>query len=440
MRITAGEVALAASGRLSGPDVEAGSISFDSRTLTVGEAFVAIRGDRDGHDHLHSAVANGAGFVIVESGRAIDSVTCVEVEDTLVALGRVGAACRERLDVQLEGRVVGITGSAGKTSTKNLVHAVLSGGFAPVQSPRASLNNDIGVPVTIINSPDSVRALVLEMAMRGFGEIERLCALARPRVAVVTNVGDAHAARVGGIDGVARAKGELVESLPEDGVAVLNADDERVRAMSSRTWADVMTYGSRVGADVRWTPLEVGPTGLVRTVFEHDGERAEATPALPGEHMAANAAAAVAVGLAVGMSLEAAVSGIGREVVESGRMRWREGIDGARVLDDTYNANTTSMIAGLRVLADVDAARRFAVLGRMHELDDPERAHREIARLALDMGIEVLAVDTDLYGVDPIGVDEVVDAIAPREGDVVLVKGSRAAAMERVVSGLTNPR
>lgn len=439
MRITAEEVALAVSGTLIGPDTWADAVSFDSRSIEKGQAFVAITGDRDGHDFISDAFSRGARFALVGTGRAMDGATCVEVPDTMAALARLGAVCRDRLDDRLEGRVVGITGSAGKTSTKNLVRAVLNRGFAPVQAADKSLNNDIGVPVTIINSPDDARALVLEMAMRGFGEIERLCLVARPRIAVVTNVGDAHASRVGGIEGVARAKAELVEALPEDGVAILNGDDERVRAMSSRTWATVMTYGSRVGADVRWTPLGVDPLGRVRTLFEHDGERAESTPALPGRHMAANAAAAVAVGVATGMSLSDAVAGIGSETSESGRMIWLDGLDGARVLDDTYNANTTSMLAGFQVLASLEARRRIAVVGQMHELVDPERTHREVARVASEMGIELFAVETDLYGRPSMSPKEAVDAIDAGPGDVIMVKGSRASRMERVVRALTSP-
>ena len=439
MRITASDVSRATSGTLVGGDVEADGIAFDSRELAPGQAFVAIVGDRDGHDFIADAVARGAAFAVVQAGRAVPGVTCIEVSDTVVALADLARACRDRLAGRLGGRVVGITGSAGKTSTKNAIAAVLENAHRRVAYPLKSLNNDIGVPVTIINAPDDVDAMVLEMGMRGFGEIERLCAIASPVIGVITNVGDAHSSRVGGIEGVARAKGELVESLPEDGHAVLNIDDDRVREMSARTWANVVTYGSRLGADVRWTALETLPDGRVRARFEHDGESAEAAPASPGVHMVANAAAAVAVGLCAGMALAEAVAGVGREPVEAGRVTWHTAPSGARILDDVYNANSTSMLAALEVLAATDASRRIAVLGAMHEIADSEAAHRRIGEKARVLGIEVVAVETDLYGVAGVAIDAVAGIVAAGPGDAVLVKGSRASAMERAVAALLAP-
>jgi UDP-N-acetylmuramoyl-tripeptide--D-alanyl-D-alanine ligase len=198
-----------------------------------------------------------------------------------------------------------------------------------------------------------------------------------------------------------------------------------------------MTYGSALGADVRWTALETLVDGRIRTRFDYDGESAEATPRLPGTHMAANAAAAIAVGITAGMSLEKCVSGVGREAVESGRVIWRNGLGGARILDDAYNANSSSMIAALHVLAASDAHRRFAVLGQMFEVSESQVAHRHIAQVAQDLGIRVLAIDTDLYGAETISIDEVVARLSLQENDVVLVKGSRATRMERVVALLT---
>ena len=434
MRITASDVSRAVSGTLIGQDAIAQGCAFDSRTLQPHEAFVAIVGERDGHDFLSDARERGARFALVQRGRSIDQLTCIEVEDTVVALAAMGQMCRAQLNESVAQRVVGITGSAGKTSTKNAVRAVLEAGFAHVYASAQSLNNDIGVPITIINAPDDCDALIVEMGMRGFGEIERLCEVARPTIGVITNVGDAHSERVGGLDGVARAKGELIESLPENGTAILNVDDPRVAAMSSRTWGGVMTYGSALGADVRWTVLDVLTDGRVRTRFDYDGESAEATPRLPGAHMAANAAAAIAVGIATGMSLEKSVSGVGHEETDSGRVIWRDGVAGARILDDTYNANSSSMIAALHVLARSEARQRYAVLGQMFELSEPEKAHRHIAEVAKDLGIQVVAIETALYGVEPTSLSDIATRLALQENDAVLVKGSRAARMERVVA------
>ena len=437
MRITASDVSRAVSGTLIGQDAIAQGCAFDSRTLQPHEAFVAIVGERDGHDFLSDARERGARFALVQRGRSIDQLTCIEVEDTVVALAAMGQMCRAQLNESVAQRVVGITGSAGKTSTKNAVRAVLEAGFAHVYASAQSLNNDIGVPITIINAPDDCDALIVEMGMRGFGEIERLCEVARPTIGVITNVGDAHSERVGGLDGVARAKGELIESLPENGTAILNVDDPRVAAMSSRTWAGVMTYGSALGADVRWAVLDVLTDGRVRTRFDYDGESAEATPRLPGAHMAANAAAAIAVGIATGMGLEKSVSGVGREEAEPGRVIWRDGVAGARILDDTYNANSSSMIAALHVLARSEARQRYAVLGQMFELSEPEKAHHHIAEVAKDLGIQIVAIETALYGVEPTSLSDIAARLGLQENDAVLVKGSRAARMERVVTLLT---
>ena len=437
MRITASDVSRAVSGTLVGQDAVAQGCAFDSRILEPHQAFVAILGERDGHTYLGDACERGAEFAIVQRGRSIEQLTCIEVDDTVVALAAMGQMCRGQLSDAASMRVVGITGSAGKTSTKNAIRAVLDVGLAHVHASIQSLNNDIGVPITVINAPDNCDALIVEMGMRGFGEIERLCDIARPTIGVITNVGDAHSERVGGLDGVARAKGELIESLPENGTAILNVDDARVSAMSSRTWAGVMTYGSALGADVRWTAIETLGDGRLRTRFDYDGESVEATPRLPGAHMAANAAAAIAVGITTGMSLEQCVSGVGREEVESGRVIWREGVTGARILDDTYNANSSSMIAALHVLAQSDARRRFAVLGQMFEVSEPQQTHRHIAEVAQDLGIQLVAFDTDLYGQDPTSLGDLAGRLALQENDAVLVKGSRAARMERVVSLLT---
>jgi UDP-N-acetylmuramoyl-tripeptide--D-alanyl-D-alanine ligase len=438
MRITASDVSRAVSGTLIGQDAVAQGCAFDSRILEPQQAFVAIVGERDGHDYLADARERGAAFALVQQGRSSNHLTCIEVVDTVVALAAIGQMCRGQLSEAAAMRVVGITGSAGKTSTKNAIRAVLDAGFTHVHASTQSLNNDIGVPITVINAPDKCDALIVEMGMRGFGEIERLCDIARPTIGVITNVGDAHSERVGGLDGVARAKGELIESLPENGTAILNVDDARVSAMSSRTWASVMTYGSAVGADVRWTALETLSDGRIRTRFDHDGDSVEATPRLPGVHMATNAAAAIAVGITAGMTLEQCATGVGREEVESGRVIWREGKTGARILDDTYNANSSSMIAALQVLARSHAHRRFAVLGQMLEVSEPQQTHRHIAEVAKDLGIEVVAIDTDLYGMDPIPLGDLEGRLSLQHNDVVLVKGSRAARMERVVALLTD--
>jgi UDP-N-acetylmuramoyl-tripeptide--D-alanyl-D-alanine ligase len=272
------------------------------------------------------------------------------------------------------------------------------------------------------------------MGMRGFGHISQLCEIARPDVGVVTVVGHAHTEMVGGIDGVARAKGELVEALPATGTAVLNADDERVAAMRSRTRADVVTYGA--AGDVRVSDVVLD--GLARAAFRVDTPWGSGTTqlAVPGAHMVTNAAAAIAVAGVVGVDLASALDALSTATVSGMRMEVIRTPGGATIVNDAYNANPTSMRAALDALAAMDADRRVAVLGLMGEIEDPAPAHREIAGYAVERGIELVAVGTDLYGSSP--VDDVGAAIGPLgPGDVVLVKASRAAGLEQVVRSLT---
>ena len=436
MRIKASHVALITSGTLVGNDVEALGLSFDSRAIKPGVAFVAIVAERDGNDFVDAAASKGAAFAIVSRGRSSDALPCIEVDDTTAALAVLGRALQDQLRAQSLQHVVGITGSAGKTTTKNFVRAVLQAGFSSVYASEASLNNDIGVPVTIADAPDDVEALVIEMGMRGFHEIDRLCGIAAPNIGIVTNVGDAHGDRVGGPDGIAVAKGELIASLPADGVAVLNADDVRVKAMASLTTARVITFGSGENADVRYEITETDEDGRCTAVFTFDNHTATGTPMLPGEHMVMNAAAALAAGLACGMSLATAAKGIGREELETGRMCWLEAVNGLRILDDSYNANEHSMLAALQVIADLQVRTRFAVLGAMAEVADSEQAHRRVADFAASHKITVIGLETDLYGTPALSVEEALKELAFHHPHVVLVKGSRSAKTERIVHEL----
>lgn len=436
MRITASDVAHITNGRLVGPDSVAEGVSFDSRSMTRGEMFVAVVAERDGNDFLSAARDGGAAFALVNDGRAINGLSCVEVADTTTALAQLGRHVREVIASTVENRVVGITGSAGKTSTKNLVRAVLSQQFRHVHAAAHSLNNDIGVPVTILNAPSDVDALVIEMGMRGFHEIERLCSIASPQIGVVTNIGDAHGERVGGAAGIAKAKGELIESLPENGTAILNRDDECFSVLSARAACRVLTFGTSEKSDVRWRVESVDKLGVVTARFEYNGHSATVTPALAGTHMVANAAAAVLVGIACGLDFATACGGIGKEVQEFGRMVWLENANGQRILDDSYNANESSMKAALNVLASSAGSNKIAVLGQMAEVAQPAEAHANVATHAKQLGIRVIGLETDLYGMPASTLDEVIDTLRENAWDTLLVKGSRSSATERVVQAL----
>ncbi|HYX44023.1 MAG TPA: Mur ligase family protein, partial [Acidimicrobiales bacterium] len=294
-------MAAAVGGSLSGPDVEVDGATIDSRRIRGGELFVPVRAARDGHDFIPAALAAGARAYL--TARAPGEGTAVAVAEPAAALVELGRAARRRLP----DRVVGVTGSAGKTSTKDLLASALAGPFRPAASER-SFNNELGVPLTLLNAPEDTDAAVVELGARGVGHIRMLCSVARPTVGVVTNVGLAHTEMLGDLDGVARAKSELVEALPPSGTAVLNAEDERVMAMRSATEAGVLTFGIERG-DVRAADLSLDPE--LRPTFRLRSPWGDADVLLEvrGAHHAANAAAAAAAALAVGAPLEAVASG-----------------------------------------------------------------------------------------------------------------------------------
>jgi UDP-N-acetylmuramoyl-tripeptide--D-alanyl-D-alanine ligase len=291
MRFGALDAAQAAGGRLVGPDVAIDGVSFDSRSLQPGQLFVPLVAERDGHDFIPMALERGAAAYLTArpSTDSASAGSAIEVADTLQALMAL-AADRVR---RSPAKVIGVTGSVGKTSTKDLAWAALDASRRTWANER-SFNNDQGLPTTVLNAPDDTEVLVLEMGMRGFGEISRLCGIAPPSIGVVTRVAEAHSDRVGGIDGVARAKAELVEALPATGIAVLNADDHRVRAMAARCAGSVLLFGEAADADVRIDGIELDD--LARASFDAH------TPwgthrvrlGVSGRHMAMNAAAALA--------------------------------------------------------------------------------------------------------------------------------------------------
>ena len=422
----------AVGGRLVGPDVDFDGASFDSRTTRPGQLFVPLIAERDGHDFIGDARSRGA--VAHLTSRPDDDRrdgTAIEVADTAAALTALAQWARQRLDAE----AVGITGSVGKTSTKDLVAAAVGAARRTTANER-SFNNEQGLPVTILGAPGNVEVLVLEMGMRGFGQISALCEIGRPSIGVVTAVADAHTELVGDIDGVARAKRELVEALPRQGTAVLNADDPRVLAMASATAASVLTYG--IGGDVRVVDLELD--GRARAHFRLASPWGEAPVSLgvSGAHMAFNAAAAVAVAGTLGVDLGSAIAGVERGELSAMRMEVIDHASGAAIVNDAYNANPTSMRAALEAVAAMRGGRKIAVLGLMAELDDPAAGHREVAEVAAELGIEIVAVGTADYGITPVDGPAAVAPVlgALRADDIVLVKASRAAGLERVVRSL----
>lgn len=414
-----------------GPDVVRGA-SIDSRSLTHGELFVAVPAERDGHDFVAAAARLGAAAALVS--RPVDAdIVQIVVDDTVAALGAMGGLARERLD----GPVVGITGSVGKTSTKDLLASICALAGVTTASEK-SLNNEMGVPLTLLNADELTRRTVLEMGARGVGHIAQLCAIGRPDVGIVTAVAAAHTEMFGSIDAVAAAKGELVEALPTDGTAVLNADDPRVLAMASRTSARVLTYGS--SADVVASDVVLDDELRASFVLTTPWGSAPVRLGVRGRHNVGNALAAAAAALVTGVGIDDVVAGLGTAQLSPSRMDLIVLPDGGIVLDDAYNANPASMRAALAALGSVDAGRRVAVVGLMAELgDDAPRLHAEIAAEARAAGIEVVAVGTDLYGSDADGVTTVVDLDElgerldpPGPGEAVLLKASRVVGLDQV--------
>jgi UDP-N-acetylmuramoyl-tripeptide--D-alanyl-D-alanine ligase len=432
MRLMAADVAKATNGTLVGQNAHLSGVSFDSRNIRPGQLFVPIVAERDGHDFIEAALAAGAGAYLT-TGKTFGR-TSITVPDTLAALLQLGAWGRNKLGAQIDKRVVGITGSVGKTSTKDFIAAAL-GSTLRVAANERSFNNDQGLPVTILNAQDDVEALVLEMGMRGFGEIARLCSIARPSIGVVTRVASAHTERVGDIDGVVRAKSELVMALDASSFAVLNADDERVVAMRSLTDATVITYGASSLADVRMTSCVLDDRACATVSIESPWGKASWKLNVPGEHMAHNAVGAIAVAGVLGLDLQRAADAISNSVLSEMRMQHRTACSGALIIDDSYNANPASMTAALHALSVTKASRRIAVLGVMAELSEPEQDHSQISGLAQKLGIEVLALGTDLYGVQSRTIDEIATMLSATENTAaILVKGSRVAQLEKLVS------
>jgi UDP-N-acetylmuramoyl-tripeptide--D-alanyl-D-alanine ligase len=434
MRFRSGELAAALGGSLHGDDVEVDGCSIDSRVLRPGQLFAAVRDVRDGHDFVVDAAAAGAPAALVE--RPVEGVTSVAVPDVERALLRLAALARRRLP----DRVVGVTGSVGKTTTKDLLANVLRRRFVTAASER-SFNNELGVPHTLANAPDDTEAAVVEMGARGHGHIALLCSLARPTVGVELAVAAVHVEMMGGLDQIMVAKRELVESLPRDGVAVLNADDPRVAAMAHHTPASVLTFGS--AGDVRPGAVEVDAELHPSFVLHSEWGSVPVRLGVRGAHNVANALAAAAAALWLGVPPEAVAEGLGESPASPWRMELVRAASGATVLNDAYNASPTSMEAALRSLAALPAQRRVAVVGMMAELGDSEvEGHRRVAELADELGIELLPVGTVLYGPDPApDADAALDALGSVGPEVaVLVKGSRIAGLERVAEALVGGR
>jgi UDP-N-acetylmuramoyl-tripeptide--D-alanyl-D-alanine ligase len=451
IRLTLADIAEITGGRLRGADPDTpvtGPVEFDSRRVAHGGLFLAFPGEHaDGHDFVGQAIASGAVAALVT--RPVDAPS-IEVDDGFTALAALASAVVRRLTGVI---VVAVTGSSGKTSTKDLLAQLLER-LGPTIAPPESFNNELGHPYTVLLSTLDTRFLVLETSARGIGHIRYLTDIAPPRIGVVLNVGSAHVGVFGSQDTIAQAKGELVEALPADGgVAVLNADDPLVAAMASRTAARVVTFSESAGADVRATDVRLDDLGRATFRLHADSESAQVALRLIGRHQVGNALAAAAVALECGMPLDAAAEALSDATARSSRRMEPRERNGVLILNDAYNANPESMRAALETLAWIGRDRlasTWAVLGPMAELGDTATAeHEAVGRLAAELSVgRLIAVGEQARsilqgaaGLDAVWVPDTDAAITllraqVRPGDVVLVKASRSASLERVAVAL----
>jgi len=452
------EVAEATGGRLADadPDAVVAGVAVDSRAVRPGELFVALPGGRtDGSLFAAAAAEAGAAATLAREG-AVFAGPRVEVADPLAALAALGTAVRDRS----AATVVAVTGSNGKTTTKDLLAAALATTVATVAN-QASFNNEVGLPLTLTRIDPGTRAVVVEMGARGPGHIAALARLARPSVGVVVNVGESHLGMFGSREAIAKAKGELVESLPPDGTAVLNADDPQVAAMADRTVARVVTFGQGPAAQVRAEAVTLDGDGRASFTLVTPAGTAEVTLPAPGEHLVSCALAAAAAAAVLGVGPAEVAAGLATATLSPMRMQVRRRPDGLTVVNDAYNANPSSMAAALKTLATLGrlGGRTVAVLGEMAELGPAAAAeHDRIGRLATRLGIDrlvgvgepgrVMVNAARMEGMWPeeaeavAGPDAALALLTPVLGpdDVVLVKASRVVALDRVADALLQPR
>jgi len=459
--VTGGQLAGGDLHRADPAAVVSGEVVIDSRRAAPGGLFAAVAGERsDGHDFAAAAVAAGAVAVLATKPVPVPSVLVADVPAALAALAR------SVVDALPRARIAGITGSSGKTSTKDLA-AQLVERLGPTIAPAGSFNNEFGHPLTVLRADASTRYLVLELSARGLGHIAYLCRVAPPRYGVVLNVGHAHAGEFGGLDQVARAKGELPEALPADGVAILNADDPRVLAMADRTAARVVTFSCAPASDALVRAADIRLDDLGRpgfTLLTPEGS-APVTLRLHGAHNVPNALAAAALARELGLDLDGIADGLRAATARSRwRMEVRQRGDGVTVINDAYNANPESVRAALDALAHLtqgsseSGGRGFAVLGHMAELGGTSRAsHEDVGEYAARLGgpglAGLIAVGEEaaplLDGARRVpawtgealavpdgatALEELANRLKP--SDVVLVKASRAAHLEGVAAVL----
>jgi UDP-N-acetylmuramoyl-tripeptide--D-alanyl-D-alanine ligase len=455
--VSCGEIADAVHGELAGVDPSAvvdGAVVIDSRAAGPGGLFVALPGENvDGHDYVGTATA--AGVTVSLTTRPIDGSPCIVVADPQIALGALARLVVSRLPGLT---VIALTGSSGKTSTKDLI-AQLIRPYGETVSPEGSFNNEIGHPLTALQATATTKFLVAEMGARHLGDITYLCGITPPTVGLVINVGTSHIGEFGSQDNIAVAKGELVEAVAAGGTAVLNADDHRVAAMRSRTRERVLTFGEAPEADIRAEGVKLDAEGRPAFSLHIGGFSGDVQLQFVGEHYVSNALAAASVAAAVGLTPEQIADGLNAATrVSAARMEVIERADGVTIINDAFNANPDSMRAALKALVAIGRAREartWAVLGEMLELGDTSTdEHDAIGRLVVRLDVNRLVVVgagakpihlgaslEGSWGNESAYVDTIPEALELlrselRAGDVVLVKSSKAAKLRSLADTL----
>jgi len=429
MRFTTTQVTQIVNGKLEGKDINLDGVTQDSRTATANCLFVPLVAERDGHNYIENAIATGATAYLTNGPKYTDAVS-IEVADTASALLQLGEAAR----TSIKSPVIGITGSVGKTSVKDLTTSVLTQRGLTHSSPR-SFNNEIGVPLTLLNTPEEATAVVVEMGARHVGDIKQLCSVSRPDIGIITTVGAAHTELFENIETVGKAKGELIEGLPSEGCAILNADSQEVMKQASRTRAQILTFGEK--GEIRASGIELDSELQPSFQIESPWGRQEVKLKVSGKHMVQNALAASAAGLFLGMELPEIAFGLSEGTLSPARMQLETASSGCLVINDAYNANPVSTKAALEALASLNkSGRKVAVLGLMAELgDDAREFHEEVAAYAHSLELDLLTVGTDLYGQTPENdIDQSLAGLTT--GDAVLIKGSLVAGLQSLAQRL----
>lgn len=430
------------------------SISTDTRKLEPGDLFVALIGENfDAHNFLEQAFDQGAKAAIVDTEREYNiDQPLIKVADTTRALQDLAAYYLQQFSVP----VIAVTGSTGKTTTKDFIASVVGQRYKTLKT-QGNFNNEIGLPLTLFRLDSSYQAVVLEMGMRGLGQIKRLTEIAPPDIGVVTNVGKTHIELLGSIDNIAQAKAELVQSLDSTGTAVLNADDKRVKKMAQVTAAEVIEYGIKNKADLRASQIKTLATeDKVSFELHAANEKVSVTLPIPGEYNVYNALAAVAAALELGLELDEIKRGLSTVKLTEKRNQLLQTDDGVEIINDTYNANPTSVKAALKTLSQIASGRKIAVLGDMLELGSvAEKEHYKLGAVIVAEGIDYLLTIGDLaaeiaQGAEDKGLDKSkIFTYNNKEGaqaklkeiiavdDTVLVKASRGMKLEEIVESIS---